>query len=253
MLSFYPNSDLTRLSDIMPDPIHQEIVIGADEDNSFTAHMSLPRETTDPAPCVIVIQEIFGVNDGIREKCDWLAEQGFIAIAPDLFWRIEPGIELSDQVPEELERAFELFGLFDVEQGLDDLKATLEAINTIESTGKVGCMGYCLGGKMAYLMACNSDIKASIGYYGVGIENILADANNIQNPLMLHIAEKDGFVPPEAQEKIQAGLDDNAHITLHFYEGVDHAFTRVGGDNYEPKAGQIADNRTISFLKENLV
>lgn len=228
------------------------ITVPAKDGGSFDAYFAVPETT--PAGCVIVIQEIFGINQGIREKCDWLASEGFIACAPDLFWRIEPGIELSDQVPEELERAFQLFGEFNIEQGIEDLKATYHTLKGhADGNGKVGCLGYCLGGKLAYLMACKSSIDASIGYYGVGIEDMLEDAQNIENSLMLHIATEDGFVPPEAQAAIHDQFDNNPLITLHDYQDMDHAFTRVGGDNYDEQAAQLADTRSIDFLRQNLV
>lgn len=228
-----------------------EITIPTADGQSFKAYIATPEIT--PAPAVLVIQEIFGVNQGIREKCDWLASQGFLACAPDLFWRIEPEIELSDKVPEELERAFELFGQFDIDAGITDIKTTRHVLRGhAQGNGKVGCLGYCLGGKLAYLTACRTEIDASIGYYGVGIEELLAEANNIEKPTMLHIAEEDGFVPTEAQEKIHAGLGRNDLVTLHSYAGMDHAFTRVGGDNYDPEAAELADSRSIEFLKSNL-
>lgn len=229
-----------------------EIAIPSKDGESFKAYIAVPEAT--PAPAVIVIQEIFGINQGIREKCDWLASQGFIACAPDLFWRIEPGIELSDKIPKELERAFELFGQFDIDAGIEDIQTTKHILKGhAQGNGKVGCLGYCLGGKLAYLTSCRTDIDASIGYYGVGIEQLLAEANNIKNPLMLHIAEEDGFVPKEAQEKIHDGLQNNASVTIHSYPGLDHAFTRVGGDNYDPKAAEIADSRSVEFFKENIM
>lgn len=232
-----------------------EITIPAKDGGSFKAYISMPADVSSdsPAPCVIVIQEIFGVNKGLREKCDWLASHGFIACAPDLFWRIEPDIELSDQIPKELQRAFELFGQFDIDKGIEDIKAAKHVLKGhANSTGKVGCLGYCLGGKLAYLTACRTDINASVGYYGVGIEGLLAEANNIEAPLMLHIAEKDGFVPPDAQTKIYEGLEHNNMATLHSYPDVDHAFTRVGGENYNEAAAKVADARSIEFLTDNL-
>lgn len=232
-----------------------EIIIPAKDGGSFKAYIAMPEKLPAPkkCPCVIVIQEIFGINQGLREKCDWLASEGFIACAPDLFWRIEPDIELSDQVPEELERAFQLFGEFDIEKGIEDIRATKHTLRGhANSSGKVGCLGYCLGGKLAYLTACRSEIDTSIGYYGVGIEGLLAEANNISSSLMLHIAQEDEFVPPEAQAQIQEILKNNPHVTLYSYENVSHAFTRVGGDNYNAEAAKIADQRSITFLKENL-
>lgn len=228
------------------------ITVPAKDGGSFDAYIAIPETT--PTGSVIIIQEIFGINQGIREKCDWLASEGFIACAPDLFWRIEPGIELSDQIPEELERAFQLFGEFDIDKGIEDLKATYHTLKGhADGNGKVGCLGYCLGGKLAYLMACKSDVDVSVGYYGVGIEGMLDKAQNIQNPLALHIACEDGFVPPEAQAAIHGEFDSNSLITLYDYQKMDHAFTRVGGDNYNEQAAQLADTRSIDFLRQNLV
>jgi len=231
-----------------------DLNIIARDGTSFHAHVALPDNIAGKvAPCVIVIQEIFGVNKGIRQKCDWLASHGFIACAPDLFHQFEPRIELSDQNPEELQQAFDYFPKFDIDRGVEDIKATLKALRGYQnSNGKVGALGYCLGGKLAYLTSCASDIDACIGYYGVGIEQLLANANSITSPLMLHIAEQDGFVPPEAQAQIKQGLGDNPLVTLHSYENVDHAFTREGGDNYNEAAAKIADERSITFLKEHL-
>lgn len=231
------------------------LTIQSKDNGSFNSYISFPenvsRETK--APAVIVIQEIFGINEGIRKKCDWLSSQGFIAIAPDLFWRIEPNIELSDQVPEELERAFTLFEEFDIDKGIEDLKSTLNTIKSHEKCdGNVGALGYCLGGKLAYLLACRSEIKASIGYYGVGIEELLAEANNISGALMLHIAEKDSFVPPEAQQKILGAFLPMDNITLHTYPDMEHAFTREGGDNYNAENAELADSHSIKFLKQHL-
>ncbi len=207
----------------------------------------------DTAPCVIMIQEIFGVNDGIRQKCDWLASKGFITFAPDLFWRFKPEIELSDHNEDELQQAFDYFGKFDVDQGVRDIDLTHQALMAYPNcNGQIGAVGYCLGGKLAYLTACRTDMKTSVGYYGVGIEALLADANTMNNKLMLHIAKKDEFVPPDAQEKIHQAFDSNDNITLHDYDEMDHAFTREGGDNYDAAIAKIADTRTVEFLNTHL-
>ena len=222
---------------------------------TFSGYLASPENVSESnkAPCVIIIQEIFGVNEGIRKKCNWLAKHGFIACAPDLFHRFGAGIELSDNKEEELQKAFKYFEKFDIEQGLDDIQETLLTLKHHKySTGNVGALGYCLGGKLAYLASTLSNIKASIGYYGVGIENMLANAMHINVPLMLHIAEEDGFVPPEAQHKIHNALNEHPQVTLHSYQGADHAFTREGGDNYNKAMAKLADERSITFLKNNL-
>lgn len=228
-----------------------EITIPAYDGGSFSAYIAYPERS--PAPAIIMIQEIFGVNGEMRAKCDEMAKAGYIAVCPDLFWRIEPGISLVDSKEEELQRAFELFGEFDVSLGMKDLESTLNHMRSRQDvTGQVGCIGYCLGGKLAYMMATQTDIDASVSYYGVAIETMLDQASDITSPLMLHIAEKDEFVPPEAQKQITTALTDHPHVTIHSYEGVNHAFSRIDGMNYNEKAASLAKSRTMAFLNEVL-
>lgn len=220
-------------------------------DGDFSAYLAIPATT--PGPGIVVAQEIFGVNQVMREVCDWLAGEGFVACCPDIFWRIEPGIQLTDKSEAEWARAFELFGLFDADKGIEDLRATLAQLRGHEAcNGKVGSVGYCLGGKLAYLMATRSDADCNVGYYGVGLDEVLGEAGNISTPLLLHAASKDQFVPAEAQEKIKAGLSGNPNVTLHVYEGQDHAFARLGGDHYHKSSADLANGRSLEHLKGNL-
>jgi carboxymethylenebutenolidase len=227
-----------------------DIVI-AGPDGAFGGYLALPAAR--PAPGLIVIQEIFGVNRVMREVCDGLAGQGYAALCPDLFWRIEPGIQLTDQTEAEWQRAFELFGLFNADTGVADLKSALDHLRGHEAcTGKAGSVGYCLGGKLAFLMATRSGADCNVSYYGVGLDELLGEAGAIERPLLLHMAGKDQFVPREAQEKIRAALAGHPHVTLHVYAGQDHAFARVGGAHYDRAAAELANGRTARFLKENL-
>lgn len=218
-------------------------------DGSFAGYLAKPKSGMGPG--VVVIQEIFGVNEVIRDRCDWLASEGFVALAPDLFWRIEPGIDITDKTEAEWKRAFELFGKFDVEKGIVDIAATIRTLRPM-TTGKVGAVGYCLGGQLAYLTACHTDSDASVGYYGVNIQNRLADASGIRKPLILHIAGKDEFVPVEAQNQIVAGLKDNSHVTIYQYPEDDHAFARPGGQHYDKKSADEANARSLAFFKKHL-
>jgi len=216
---------------------------------SFKAYVARPSGA--PKAAVVVIQEIFGVNAVIRGKADWLAGNGFLAVAPDLFWRIEPGITLTDQSEAEWKRAFELFGLFDVDGGLEDIAAAI-AWARGQGAAKVGAVGYCLGGLLAYLTACRTSVNASVGYYGVSIEQRLSEAAGITHPLMLHVAGKDQFVKPDAQAAMASGLAGHPKVTLHTYQDQDHAFTREGGAHYDKDAALIADGRTIDFFHRHL-
>lgn len=224
-------------------------------DGNFSAYVASPRVPTGGSKAVgiVVIQEIFGVNKVMRELCDALAAQGYLAICPDLFWRQEPGIELTDRTDAEWQRAFQLYQGFDERAGVEDLKASLDHIKGFGScSGKVGTIGYCLGGKLAYLMATRSTADCSVSYYGVGIENALNEADKIYRPLLMHVAAEDRFVPKESQAKIMDALGANRNIVIHLYPGVDHAFARVGGAHWNAAAAALANERTAKFLAANL-
>ena len=224
-----------------------DITIAAHDGGSFGAYLARPESGSGAG--VVVIQEIFGVNQVMRELCDGLAARGYFAVCPDLFWRLEPGIQLTDKSQEEWDQAFKLMARFDHQTGVADLAATLAHARTIEGcTGRVGAVGYCLGGALAFAMACLTTSDASVGYYPVQIEDQMPLAENIKKPLMLHIAEDDSFCPAEAQEKIRLRLGEISLATVHIYPGADHAFARVGGQNFDQAAADLANRRTADFL-----
>lgn len=219
-------------------------------DASFGGYIARPEGPARAA--IIVIQEIFGVNPGIRRKCDKLAAEGYVALAPDLFWRLEPGVELDPDVEAEFKAALDLMGRFDQDQGIRDIQAAINYLRAEEGTAKVGCVGYCLGGRLAYMTAARTDISASVGYYGVGIDGLLGEKHAIAHPLMLHIPTADGFVPPETQKAMHEGLGDHPKVTLHDYEGLDHGFATEMGERRREDAANLADERTAAFFAEHL-
>ncbi len=219
-------------------------------DGRFKAYMAEPE--TPAKAAIIVIQEIFGVNAGIRRKCDRLAADGYLALAPDLFWRIEPGIELDPDVEPEFKRALGFLGQFDQDLGVADLEATIRHVRSALGVPRVGVVGYCLGGRLAFMVAARTDADASVGYYAVGIPELLREKHAIARPLMLHLAGADHFVPPEAQAAIHAGLDDHPKVTLHDYPGEDHGFATEVGARRSEAAAQLADSRTAAFFAEHL-
>lgn len=220
-------------------------------DGEFSAYVARPKAET--APAVVVIQEIFGVNQVMRDITDGLASEGYLAICPDLFWRIEPGIDITDQSEAEWKRAFELFNAFDVDLGVKDIKATIAAIRADAGcNGKVGAVGYCLGGKLAFLTATRTDVDAAVSYYGVGLEAQVGEAEKLTRPLLMHIAEEDQFVPKEAQAIIVQALKDHPQVEIHTYAGRDHAFARVGGEHHNEADAKLANGRTQQFFERNL-
>src|SRR4051794_39411610 len=159
----------------------------SDGSGSFSAYLLEPKHK--PAGVVVLIQEIFGVNQAMRDTAAWVADLGFIAMCPDLFWRIEPGIDITDKSEAEWKRAFELFQIFDQAKGIEDLKATVTAARRHPgANGKVATMGYCLGGRLSFMMAEQSDADANISYYGVGLDGLLGDLSKVTKPLIVHIA-----------------------------------------------------------------
>jgi carboxymethylenebutenolidase len=202
---------------------------------------------------IVVIQEIFGVNQVMRDIADDLASHGYFALVPDLFWRLEPGVQLTDKTDADWKRAFDLMGRFDPDKGTADIQAAITTLRGREGcSGKIGAVGYCLGGLLAYLTAARTDVDASVGYYGVNIHEKLGEAAAIKKPLMLHIAAKDEFVPPPAQKKMIDGLSSNPRVTLHVYPEMDHAFARIGGAHYDKACADLANGRTSTFFRQHL-
>jgi carboxymethylenebutenolidase len=221
----------------------------AGPDGSFKAYVAQPSAA--PRAAVVVVQEIFGVNAVMRGKADWLAREGFLAIAPDLFWRIKPGIDLTDQTEGEWKEALGYMNQLDKNASVRDVAATLTHARGV-GAGKAGVMGYCMGGYIAFLAACRTDSDATVAYHGGGIHTALDEAAGINKALMLHNPMKDSFIPVAALDTIRETLKDNPRVTVHEYAEQDHAFTREGGKHYDAAATQIADARTIAFFKQHL-
>ena len=220
-------------------------------DGDFSAFLSTPAGGSGPG--LLVIQEIFGVNQSMRQMCDEFAAQGFVALCPDIFWRQEPGIQITDKTDGEWQKAFQLFQGFDVDKGVEDLKDSLAALRALDNfSGKAGTVGYCLGGKLAFLMAIHSNADCNISFYGVGLDELVGDAGKITRPALLHIAEADEFVPADAQTRIRDALAAHPHVTIHSYPGMPHAFARAGGVHYDAPAATLANARTSDFMTRHL-
>lgn len=221
-----------------------------DGEAEFPVYIATPDEQTEAA--IIVIPEIFGVNAGIRKKCDDWAALGYVALAPDIFWRFAPGVQLDSDVPEQFQEALGYFGQYNPDLGVQDIEAAIHWLRHEQAVDKVGLVGFCLGGRMAYMAAARTDIDASVGYYGVMIDQMLGEAHAIANPLMLHIPTADHFVGPEAQAAIHGTLDSHPKVVLHDYVGLDHGFAAEMGSRRDEAGAVLADQRTRDFFKAHL-
>ena len=218
-----------------------------DGSGSFSAYLLQPGGK--PAGVVVLIQEIFGVNQAMRDAAAWVADMGFIAVCPDLFWRIETGIDITDKSEAEWKKAFELFGKFDQAKGVEDLQASVAAARKLPgANGKVATMGYCLGGRLAFMMAEQSDADVNISFYGVGLDNLLGDLGKVTRPLLVHIADKDEFFPPDGRAKVVEATKGHALIHSYVYPNADHAFARVGGVHWDGRSAAIANGRSAEAL-----
>jgi len=218
-------------------------------DNAGTFDCYLVEPKSKPAGVVVVIQEIFGVNRSLRETCDAIADLGFFALAPDLFWRQEPNVDISDKTKAEWDKAFALMNGFDQATGIEDLKATVEVARTLPgSNGRVATMGFCLGGRLAFMMAEQSNADANISYYGVGLDGLLGDLGRVSRPLVVHIADQDEFFPAEGRAKVVAATRDHPQVRTYVYPNANHAFARVGGVHWDGRSAVIANGRTAEAL-----
>jgi carboxymethylenebutenolidase len=226
------------------------ITIESFDGGEFDGYLALPASGYGPG--IVVIQEVFGVNQYMRSVADWYAAHGFVALCPDLFWRIERGIQLTDK-GDDWQKAIELYQKIDENKAAEDAAAALEFLRKAATcSGRAGAVGFCMGGKLAYLLSTRFKPDCAVGYYGVGIEQNLAEAQNISSPLLLHIAKEDKFCPPEAQARIHSSLDSNPLVTIYDYPGLNHAFGRTGGEHYDPAAAELANLRSLEFFVSSL-
>jgi carboxymethylenebutenolidase len=221
-------------------------------DGTFGAYIARPEAL--PAPAVVVLQELFGVNADIREKCDELAEQGFLAVAPDLFWREEAGVDLGVRSDTDWQHGLRLYQAYDRDAGVRDIKDTADTVAKMpECTGKIAVLGYCLGALMTFLTAVRCRVDAAVAYHGGDTEKYLREINGLHAPLLMHLAEEDEFISKPAQAEIKAALAEKPGATVYSYPGQYHAFSRHNGAHYNAKAAALANERTSAFLKQRLL
>jgi len=220
-------------------------------DGSFRAYLARPAAAS--APAVVVNQEIFGINADLRATCDTLAAQGWLAVCPDLFWRFRPGIELSHLSADDWKTAIGYYTKLDLDKAVADVAATVQAARTLPgATGKVGVMGFCLGGLLTFLTAARHGADAAVEYYGGRTEEFLGEAAAIRSPLLIHLAGDDEYMTKDAQRRIAEAVRGNPAVELHVYAGCNHAFARHDGTHYDAAAATLANGRTRAFFERHL-
>ncbi|SEN20554.1 carboxymethylenebutenolidase [Luteibacter sp. UNCMF331Sha3.1] len=229
----------------------QDTISVKTEDGAFDAYVAYPESGGGPA--VVVLHEVFGVNEDIRQTCRALADEGFIAVAPDLFWRQQRGVDLSVTSESDWKAGLALYMAYDRDKGVTDVLATVAAARTLKgASGKVAVLGYCLGGLLTFMAAARGEVDAAVAFHGGDTDRYLGEAGAITAPFLMHLADEDEFIPKAAQAAIRDALAGKANVTIYGYPGCNHAFSRHGGAHYDAKAATLANERTRTFLKEAL-
>ncbi|MAS25044.1 MAG: carboxymethylenebutenolidase [Oceanospirillaceae bacterium] len=227
----------------------QWINISKDGDKEFNGYLALPP--TGKGPGLILLQEIWGVNDHIKAVADQYAKSGFVVLAPDVFWRAEHQVSLNyDEAG--TEKAFQLMTDLDKDQAVTDLVKAVDKLKSLpEVIGKTGIMGYCMGGMLSFRTAAATDLDAAVCYYGGGIANYIDEAANVHNPIMFHHGLQDQLIPEEARESIRKHFVVRKDAVLYDYEA-DHGFNCWGRPMYDQGSAAIAQGRTLRFLGQYL-
>jgi carboxymethylenebutenolidase len=222
------------------------------QSGTFDAYIARPKIL--PASAVVVLQELFGVNADIRRHCDELAEQGYLAVAPDLYWRQEPGVDLNVTSEADWQHGLRLYSAYDRDAGVRDIKDTIDAVRNLpECNGKVALLGYCLGALMVFMTAVRNDgIDAAVWYHGADTEKYLGEVDGLHAPILMHLGEEDEFISKAAQAEIRAAVEKEPNATVYSYPEQSHAFSRHNGKHYNASAAHLANGRTSEFLNRQL-
>lgn len=228
----------------------RNVSIAASDGGKFDGYLTLPKSAK--APGVVIIQEIFGVNDHIREVVDEYAREGYLALAPDMFWRIEANVQLG-YTPEEVQKARAYRPKFNIELGVRDIGATIKTLRAMpECDGKVAVVGYCFGGLMAYLAAARTDVSAASCYYGGGIDTFIGEATAVKCPIQFHFGAKDAAIPPEVWDKVRGAFKERNDAEVFVYDGAEHGFNCTRRASFHPEAAKLARSRTLDLLRRTI-
>ncbi|KRP43076.1 dienelactone hydrolase family protein [Pseudomonas poae] len=222
-----------------------------DKAHTFRGYLAVPASGKGPG--LVLGQEIFGVNANMRAVADLYAEEGYVVLVPDLFWRMERDVDLG-YTEQDFAKAIDFFQRVDLDLAVQDISASFAKLKTLDQVegDDFGFVGFCMGGKLAYLTATRTKAACSVGFYGMGIENYLDEVDNIKGRLVLHFAENDAYCDAQARAKISAALKGHKGSEIYVYPNVDHAFARAGSAHFDKPTALMAHERTIAALKREI-
>jgi carboxymethylenebutenolidase len=229
--------------------------VWAGDDGELDAYCALPEGGQGPG--VLVFQEIFGINDNMRDLADRLAGEGYVAIVPDMFWRLEPRFERKDESG--MGDAFRMIQRYDFAWAPRDIDATHAHLAAMDAcTGKIGAVGFCFGGTLAYLAAALSKvdgrgIDAAVSFYGSGTNDHLGLLDQVACPLLFHYGDEDPFIPEDKILEVERAAEGRPHVEVLRYAGAGHAFSNADAASmYHPEAAALAWSRTLDHFARHL-
>lgn len=220
------------------------------DNQKFDAYFA--KASSDDAPGLVLIQEIFGINQSMRTAANEWSALGFNVLVPDLFWRQQPGVVLEPRVEAEFAQGVQLMQALDQDVAVQDLDLAREWLVKNLGHDRVGALGYCLGGRLVVKMAQAAPIKCAVSYYGVGLENVVPSVTPKAAPVLLHIAELDSYVPADTRKVLFDDAAARQDWEAYVYPGCDHAFARPGGAHWVEEAAKLAEGRSLAFMKRFL-
>lgn len=222
-------------------------------DGAFDAYLALPPTgKTANAPGIVLVQEIFGVNEHIRSVADQYASDGYVVLAPDIFWRAAPRVELGYS-GDDMARAMELRKSVDVELAVKDIAATVKVLREkLDAGGKVAAIGYCFGGLLSYLAAARGLVDAAVPYYGGGTQNYLTEAANLNVPTQFHFGALDSHITPDIVDAVTKAVSPRPNTEVFVYPQADHGFNCWARGSYHQPSAALAHGRALAFLAESL-
>lgn len=225
----------------------QWIDITAKDGGKFKGYLALPP--TGKGPGIVLLQEIFGVNAHIRSVAEQYALDGYVVLAPDIFWRQEPGVELAYEGAD-MEKAFSLMKAMDANQAVEDIGCAVDTLRgRPELQGKVASLGYCMGGILSFRSALDAGVDSAVCFYPGGIANHLDKADRLEVPVQFHFAGQDKHITEEHIEQTRQAFADRDDVMVHVYDGADHGFNCWARAAYDRHASALSHGHTLTFLE----
>ena len=227
------------------------VMVKTHDGSEMPAFLAMPESGRGPG--IVILQEIFGITDYLKRRARDLAELGYVALVPDLFWRVGSNVNIAEDTQEGLQEAFGYLQKMDEAQAVDDVVAALEYLRARPETGgQAGVLGFCMGGRIAYKVAAASEPDVVVSYYGSGIGSLLSDASRVRSPILFHFGASDAYLPASEAEEIRSAFSGKRDAQVEMHAGAGHAFDNPWPMFHHADASREAWPQTAEFLRRHM-